>query len=169
MKKTAIMLLVSTLFIASCNNESEIKSDNKKETTASTAAQSAQQTTSTANKDTMLGAKIYQTACMSCHAPTAAKGKAKVAPPIFAVKDHVIRVYPKREDFIKRVVNWVKTPDANDILMPGAVRKFGLMPAMPHLDKKDVTAVAEYLYDTDLGTPDWYKEHYEAEHGKQKN
>lgn len=159
MKKTAVIqllstLLASTLLITSCNSESEVKNDNKKETAT------------TANKNAMPGAKIYQTACMSCHLPTATKGTAKIAPPIFAVKDHVIRVYPKREDFIKRLVNWVKAPNANDVLMPGAVRKFGLMPAMPHLDSKDVTAVAEYLYDTDLGTPDWYKEHYEAEHGK---
>ena len=109
------------------------------------------------------GADVYKTNCMACHA---AEGKAVIAPPIFAVKDHVIKAYPERDAFIARVVSWVKAPNGDDLLMPGAAKKFGVMPAMPHLADADLTAVAEFLYDTDLGQPDWYKEHYEAEHGK---
>ncbi|CAA6809891.1 MAG: Unknown protein, partial [uncultured Thiotrichaceae bacterium] len=76
------------------------------------------------------GLKVYQSACMVCHV---AEGRATIAPPIFAVKGHVIGVYPERDDFIQRVKSWVKAPDEKDVLMPGAVRKFGLMPAMPQL------------------------------------
>lgn len=108
------------------------------------------------------GRKVYQSACMSCHV---AEGKPTVAPPIFAVKNHVIGRYPERSAFIQRVSSWVKAPNADDVLMAGAVRKFGLMPAMPHLNNKDLQAVAEYLYDTDLSLPDWYKQHYMEEHG----
>nr|CAA6822287.1 MAG: Unknown protein [uncultured Thiotrichaceae bacterium] len=109
------------------------------------------------------GAKVYQSACMVCHV---AEGRPTIAPPIFAVKGHVIAVHPERDDFIKRVVSWVKEPNADDALMPGAVRKFKVMPAMPHLSDEDLVAVAEYLYDTDMELPDWYKEHYEEEHGE---
>ena len=109
------------------------------------------------------GAKVYQTYCMACHV---AEGKAVIAPPIFAVKDHVIKAYPERDAFIARVVSWAKAPNGDDLLMPGAAKKFGVMPAMPYLADADLNAVAEFLYDTDLGKPDWYKAHYEAEHGK---
>lgn len=110
------------------------------------------------------GAKIYQAACMSCHA-LAAKEEG-IAPPLFGVKDHVIKAYPERAAFIQRVMAWVKTPNPNDVLMPGAVKKFGLMPAQTQLSDADLQAVAEFIYDTDFTKPDWYAAHYQAEHGK---
>lgn len=109
------------------------------------------------------GAKVYQSACMVCHV---AEGRPTIAPPIFAVKGHVIDVYPERDDFIQRITSWVKAPDEKDALMRGAIRKFGLMPAMPQLSDDDLQAVAEYLFDTDMDLPEWYKEHYEEEHGE---
>jgi len=110
------------------------------------------------------GKEVYETYCMACHA---IKGKATVAPPIFAVKNHVIQVYPKREEFVERVVSWVKSPDVEDPLMRGAVRKFGLMPSMPHISDTELTAVAEFLYDSDMALPEWYKKHYKEEHGEE--
>lgn len=110
------------------------------------------------------GAKVYQSACMSCHA-LAAKEEG-IAPPLFGVKDHVIKAYPERAAFIQRVSAWVKAPNPNDVLMPGAVKKFGLMPAQTQLNDADLTAVAEFIYDTDFTKPDWYAAHYQAEHGK---
>lgn len=115
-------------------------------------------------KVTHPGAKIYQSACMSCHA-LAAKEEG-IAPPLFGVKDHVIKAYPERAAFVQRVAAWVKTPNANDVLMPGAVAKFGLMPAQAQLSDADLQAVAAFIYDTDFTKPDWYNAHYQAEHGK---
>ena len=110
------------------------------------------------------GAKVYQSACMSCHA-LAAKEEG-IAPPLFGVKDHVIKTYPERMAFIQRVVAWVKAPNPNDVLMPGAVKKFGLMPAQTQISDAELQAVAEFIYDTDFTKPDWYAAHYQAEHGK---
>ena len=110
------------------------------------------------------GAKVYQSACMSCHALVAKEEG--IAPPLFGVKDHVIKAYPERAAFIKRVVDWVKAPNPNDVLMPGAVKKFGLMPAQTQLSDTDLQAVAEFIYETDFTKPDWYAAHYQAEHGK---
>lgn len=111
------------------------------------------------------GEKVYKTSCMVCHV---SEGRPSIAPPVFAVKNHVLAEYPERDEFIERVVGWVKAPNADGALMPGAIRKFGLMPAIT-LNDADLQAVAEYLYDTDMNLPDWYKEHYEAEHGTQPN
>lgn len=111
------------------------------------------------------GLKVFQSACMSCHS---AEGKpTEQGPPIFAVKDHVIKALPERDAFIERVKTWVKDPKADNALMPGAVSKFGLMPAQTNVSDEELQAVAEFLYDTDLAQPDWYAEHYQAEHGTQ--
>ena len=109
------------------------------------------------------GKKVFESACMVCHA---VEGRPTIAPPIFAVKSHVIAVHPERDDFIQRVKDWVEAPNADDALMPGAIRKFGLMPAMPQLSDEDLQVVAEYLFDTDMELSDWYKKHYEEEHGE---
>lgn len=109
------------------------------------------------------GKAVYEANCIACHV---SEGMPTIAPPIFAVKNHVTAEYPEREDFVKRVAEWVKAPNADDVLMPGAVRKFGLMPALPHLSDEDATAVAEFLFDSDMELPDWYAKHYEEEHGE---
>lgn len=118
---------------------------------------------SAAEKETKTGEEVYKTACAVCHV---SEGKPTIAPPIFAVKNHVIDAFPERDDFIEQVKDWVKAPDEEKALMRGAIRKFGLMPAMAHLSDEDVQAVAEYLFDTDMTLPDWYKEHYKEEHGE---
>lgn len=127
------------------------------ETKAPSAAMTSEQT------ETVSGKEVYQANCIACHV---SEGMPTIAPPIFAVKNHVIANYPEREDFIKRVAEWVNAPSADDVLMPGAVRKFGLMPALPQLSDEQAQAVAAFLFDSDMELPDWYAEHYEAEHGE---
>ena len=130
------------------------------ETKAPALTEAAEATETT---ETISGKDIYQTYCIACHV---SEGMPTIAPPIFAVKNHVTAKYPEREDFVKRVTEWVKAPNADDPLMPGAVRKFGLMPAMPYLSDEQAQAVAEFLFDSDMELPDWYAEHYEEEHGE---
>ncbi|WP_298607119.1 hypothetical protein [uncultured Thiothrix sp.] len=55
------------------------------------------------------GIKVYQLACMSCH-PLAAK-KEGIAPPLFGVKDQVMRACPEGTAFIQRIVAGVKAPN----------------------------------------------------------
>lgn len=148
-----LCVAVSMAGFAVANEQSEVKED----------AEAITSTTETAEPMMRSGKEVYESLCMACHAT---EGPATVAPPIFAVKNHVIQVYPERDDFVKRVVEWVKAPNADDPLMPGAVRKFGLMPAMELADE-ELTAVAEFLYDSDMALPDWYKQHYKEEHGEE--
>jgi mono/diheme cytochrome c family protein len=108
------------------------------------------------------GFGLFQSLCMSCHALS---GPPTVAPPAFGVKNHVMQVYPQRDDFVNYIVQWVGQPDPSRALMPGAVRRFGPMPAMPY-PRDQVRKVAEFLYDADLRMPGWYRQHYEAEHGR---
>mgnify|MGYP001601411240 CR=1 FL=1 len=108
------------------------------------------------------GEETFNQLCLSCHVK---QGKATIAPPLFGVVNHVKNVYPDREAFIQRVVDWVESPNADQALMPGAVKKFGLMPKLAY-PSSQVRKAAEYLYDADINPPSWYKEHYKKEHGK---
>ncbi|MGB0866444.1 MAG: hypothetical protein ACPGSC_08035 [Granulosicoccaceae bacterium] len=106
-----------------------------------------------------------QSNCLSCHSigakhePTNA-----IAPPLFAVKNHLSE-FSNRDAFIAHVSDWVKNPDSAKARMPGAVKKFGLMPALP-LEQAVLTEIAAWIYDTPMEKPNWYAEHFRKEHGK---
>ena len=106
--------------------------------------------------------QLYTQLCGTCHVM---QGPPTAAPPIFAVKAHVIEVYPGRDEFVNYVVQWVNTPDAGKTLMPGAVRRFGVMPKLGY-EPAAVRQIAEYLYDTSLQEPPWFRSHFEVEHGR---
>ncbi len=76
------------------------------------------------------GAGLYSQNCMSCHGGGQTMGE-RIAPPIVAVKNHYIKIHTEKEDFINAIVQWVQQPSKEHTLMPGAVNKFGLMPALP--------------------------------------
>lgn len=109
--------------------------------------------------------QAYNTLCLSCHLLSKKKGEQSLAPPVFAVKSHVIKAYPEREDFIQTVVDWVEEPNLDTALMPGAIRKFGLMPKLPYA-ASEVRQAAAYMYDTAFELPEWYKKHYKEKHGE---
>ncbi|MDB3869974.1 cytochrome c [Candidatus Thioglobus sp.] len=107
------------------------------------------------------GKELYGQLCAGCHMPNAS---VKIAPPIFAVVDHVRQAYPKREDFIAQIIEWVEEPKAEVALMPGAIRKFNLMPKLGY-SQNDVEEIAEYLFDKDTVLSKEYKEHKKKGHG----
>jgi mono/diheme cytochrome c family protein len=108
------------------------------------------------------GQKLFEKYCIACHQ---IEGPPQVAPPVFGVINHVKERYPEREAFIQRIVEWVGNPNSNDSLMPGAIRRFGVMPKMD-FPRKDVRKIAAFLYDQPLDLPQWYIEHYQQQHGK---
>lgn len=111
-----------------------------------------------------LGKDRFKAVCMACHKLD--MGPQMVAPPIFGVRDHYLRVHPGKAEFVQAVVDWVQSPDNSKSLMPGAVRRFNLMPPLP-LPEEELQAIASFLYEAKFDEPGWYKEHFEAEHGRQ--
>ncbi len=108
------------------------------------------------------GKALFEKLCASCHA---SEGMPTNAPPMFAVINHVKGTYPDREEFIERIVDWVWEPDASQTLMPGAVRRFGVMPKLGY-DSEQVRMIAEYLYDDGPALPAWYADHYRKMHNR---
>ena len=109
------------------------------------------------------GKYLMKKLCMSCHV---SDEKPTLAPPIFAIKNHVKQAHKSRGDFTQRIIDWVEEPDSAIALMPGAVNRFGLMPKLSY-NKEDVRKVAEYIYDTNFKLPKWYKKHYKDKHGSE--
>lgn len=109
------------------------------------------------------GELLMQTLCASCHT---AAGQPRMAPPVFAVVKHVKRQYPDREDFVRRVTQWVNEPTAEQALMPCAIEKFGVMPKLNY-KQQDVRAIAAYWYDSDIASPGKNSSKHGSKHGNQ--
>lgn len=137
---STLSIIFAVLMIASCSNTT--------------------QDTSTENSE---GLSLMKSYCFSCHNPTAAEDN-RLAPPMFAVKRHYSGGKMKREAFVQAIVDFVNDPTSESSKMPGAVKKFGIMPKMGY-DEEDVRKIAEYMYDNDLQKPDWFEAHRKKQHG----
>jgi len=90
---------------------------------------------------------LLKTRCYVCHTekPGEVPENQMKAPPMWGVRMHYIRRYPDKTVFIQRIKEWVKHPEKSKSLMPGAIKRFGLMPALPYPDE-ELTRIAEAIY-----------------------
>ena len=114
------------------------------------------------------GQRLYELYCMNCHkAPNNAnepEPSQRLAPPAFAVADHYRKGFPDTLERIAAIKNFTANPSVEDALMPGAVRRFGLMARMP-LPEDQLEAVSIFLGTAEFVEPAWYQGHYVEEHG----
>ena len=151
--KTILMIAFLGTFLA-CNTNSKkyysaVKSDSE------IAAQAISQE--------YPGKKLMETNCYVCHNPKTAEADI-IAPPMVAVKMHYISEETTKENFIEDMVAWSKKPSQETSKMPGAVKKFGLMPYQ-FFPENTIKQIAEYIYDNDIDEPEWFAEHYSKMHG----
>jgi cytochrome c553 len=106
------------------------------------------------------GKKLMELQCYICHNPKASENS-RIAPPMIAIKEHYLTKDISKEDFIKDIQKFVKNPSVENSKMPGAVKKFGLMPKQYYSDKT-IREIADYLYDNEIEKPQGYDEN----HGK---
>lgn len=93
------------------------------------------------------GKKLMEKNCFVCHNTQGTDNM--LAPPMSRVKDHYWDDETTKDEFINDIVDWVDNPVEENVQMPGAVRKFGLMPKQV-FNKDEVKAIAAYLYDNEL-------------------
>lgn len=98
------------------------------------------------------GYQLMKTYCYICHNPNVTSHNQMVAPPMMMVKQHYQPNYPKKEDFINAIISWVHHPSSAKVLMPGAVRKFKIMPPLAY-SKNDVIVIATYIFDHEIDKP----------------
>jgi hypothetical protein len=111
-------------------------------------------------------AGLLQQKCFVCHSPTADHDN-RLAPPMEAVKMHYLRNYSDKDAFVSAVNAFVKNPNEEDALLFGAVRRFNVMPKQ-EFDEEEVKAIAAFIYENDLETPEWFADQHPngMQHGK---
>ncbi len=150
--KNLFILTAFIVFLTSCNNSNSEQKSNQEEEKSVETKETTQKTDSlqTAQQDTAYA--LVQQNCYVCHfeKPNPDKRDQMIAPPMSNVQQHYKSTYTDREDFIKAVVSWANHPSEENSMMPGSVRRFGLMPPLPIGDDK-LSQIAGALYDHDFG------------------
>ena len=119
--------------------------------------------------DHKVGQQLYKENCASCHGTAGGMNMNKrVAPPIIAVRMHYIGTYADKDSFVMAIADWIEKPDADNSMMRGALRRFGLMPAVK-VTRKEAEKIAAYIYEGDIEMPEGFQQHFEERHGKNKN
>jgi mono/diheme cytochrome c family protein len=108
------------------------------------------------------GLELFERNCISCHSPNASMEN-RLAPPMIAVKKHYFEEGMTLEDFTKDILAFVKNPSEDKSKMPGALRRFNLMPKMNFSDDQ-LTKIATYIFFSDIEKPVWFDKHYNEQH-----
>ncbi len=136
MKKYTIVIFILLIFLSSC----------KKEEKANSVPENNLKAVSDKITDTK-GYELMKQKCFICHfeTPDPSKMEQMIAPPIQRVQEHYKPSFPNKEDFVKAVMAYVNNPSEEKTLMPGAVKKFNLMPKVVY-DQQELKAIVETLY-----------------------
>ena len=57
---------------------------------------------------------------------------------------------------------FLQNPSKDNVLLNGAVEKFGVMPAM-QFPEEEIEAIALYMYHNKLTKPEWFDEHFKEQ------
>ena len=107
------------------------------------------------------GKKLMETHCYLCHSPTAEEQTGRIAPPMIAIKAHYLEDSKHKQEFVSQITNFVQHPSQDKVKMPGAVKKFGLMPKQA-FPEGSLEKIAHYMHDYLIEEPAWFKDHYKA-------
>ncbi|WP_223176038.1 c-type cytochrome [Sulfurimonas indica] len=92
-----------------------------------------------------MGALLFHGNCVTCHFEL----EEKSAPAMIEVRKRYISTFPKKQDFVKYLSEWVANPSRETSIMQDAIKKHELMPHIAY--EKDVLEdIAAYIYDTDF-------------------
>ncbi len=88
---------------------------------------------------------------------------------MIAIKKHYVEENTSFEAFQADFSTFLKNPSEENSKMPGAVRRFGVMPKL-NLTDEEIEKIALYIYNNELEKPDWFEKHYQKEkaHHSQK-
>ncbi len=109
------------------------------------------------------GKQLMENNCYVCHSPKATEAS-MIAPPMVAVKMHYLSDGISKEEFITEIISFLKNPSEETSKMPGAIKKFGLMPYQFY-PENTLKQIAEYMFDHEIEEPEWFGEHYAKMHG----
>jgi len=137
MRTQLILLIFIALAFVRCQGNARTKTTEKQTTIDTLAFQK--------------GYALMKQKCFICHMekPDPAKRNQMIAPPMVRVQQHYKPAYPSRKAFVKAVTNYIKNPSESTTLMPGAVKRFHLMPKLVYTDE-ELRLIVNALYDYDF-------------------
>ena len=153
-KRSFYLFLVLSLLMFSCDNAMQENSSSDNDTEQPSTEELAE------------GLQLLEANCYACHSPNASMEN-RLAPPMIAIKKHYLTEGVSLEQFTEDLASFLNDPSEEKSKMPGALRRFNLMPKMSFSDDH-ISKIATYMYYTDIEQPDWFEEHYKQEKGKQK-
>ena len=143
MKKYISIIVLVALYVSGCETKEKSKiSETSKE-------EPIKETSETITK----GYALMKQKCFICHfeKPDPAKMGQMIAPPMLRVQEHYKPSYMDKESFVKAIMAYVNNPSQDKTLMPGAVKKFNLMPKVIY-DQTELKSIVETLYHLDFGS-----------------
>ena len=93
---------------------------------------------------------LFDAKCGVCHIKTRPTDMSKmVAPPIMGVMRHVKMKYPKKDEAVKFMVDYVLNHSKEKaVCMPMKIQKFGLMPSQKGaVTEEELKKITSWLYD----------------------
>jgi len=95
------------------------------------------------------GREVFTRNCSVCHT---INPPPKTAPPIGPVAGRFRQKFSTKAEGVAYMVNFIKAPSKEkSVVDTDAIDRFGLMPPMPGLDEKELTAVAGWIWDQPWG------------------
>lgn len=96
-----------------------------------------------------VGEMLFNGNCLACH-----NIKTEVsAPSMVKIRDVYLDIFPRKEDFVNFMTNWVYEPEEDTAFMPNAIDKYGLMPNL-HYDQQMLEDISIYIFETDFSKID---------------
>jgi len=110
------------------------------------------------------GEALFKQYCASCHGDLPGIDMSKrPGPPMFMVKRHYIGTYPDEMTFVNAVADWVEKREISMSLMPGAIRRYNLMPPIL-VERNKVEKIAAYIFYSPMNLPASFEQHYKRQH-----
>lgn len=166
MKKLLLLAGVTLLFgslLVGCNPAGNKTAEVSADKAVKTQSIDPESKTAQATSDIHAGKQLAERKCFFCHSPDAPEHR-RIAPPMVAIKAHYINEDTTKAEFIAALQNFVEKPTQEKAKMPGAIRKFGLMPYQEY-KPEDIALIGEYLFDYQIEEPEWFKEHWQQGRG----
>lgn len=107
------------------------------------------------------GKKLMETKCYICHNPST-DHDVSIAPPMVAIKSHYLNSDTSKKEFGDAIWNFVQKPSEEKSKMPGAVKRFRIMPYQV-FSEEEIRLIADYMYEYKIEEPKWFKQHIKEE------
>ena len=95
--------------------------------------------------------ELFTNKCASCHSTTKPSDMSKVvAPPIMGVMRHIKMSYPKKDEAIIFMKDYIINPSKDKaVCMPKKIERFGVMPSQKGVvTQKELDIILPWIFDT---------------------